>query len=494
MATPWITEQTDIWHDRDRLIRSLATARGRDRKAYQAAIDRLDREEELRAREAAQSRELGAQHANLQENIRARGETARQQALDREARARETAQYHADVVAGQKETRERENRQQMLALLPELPPDSPMRKQIVDSLLASGGLNTNTAPTTTNPADEQAKAFAAKQAAAGKGPPPTTQPAVAGPQTPAPATGEAQQPAPAGGGAPPYSPGAGLVAPTRNLVGTRWMAGTGGVSGGNNAQMIKYYDDGSSEVVPATSTGEESPTLGPVQRNVEAGRITGPLANQIPAGYDLNTNTGEMVPQSNMGTINGVPSDVAVARGAAKTGITPVYSSPRTWDLYQKTLAQAKDIAPFAGKPTVETGPGGLVKTGAEGAPVPKPAGVGEVGQPPGLPGVANEQQGFFGRLFAPAGLVGKTEPPSPGQTTQPTPVPVEAPGAPKTETLAGGLVGPTPAGKPVPALGITKFENAPLPTPAGTPPAYPTPPQLTPEEEERRRQLAIQQ
>lgn len=99
-----------------------------------------------------------------------------------------------------------------------------------------------------------------------------------------------------------------------------------------------------------------------------------------------------------------------------------------------------------------------------------------------GKPGLVTPSGGFIGGIsatqaakYSGGAAVPQNPPPNEAATAQPvsgyTP-PTTAFSQPNTPVAP--QPNPTPGVPPEPALGITKFENAPVPTPAGTPPAIP--------------------
>lgn len=346
-----------------------------------------------------------AARANLMENIRSREGIAREGAanraqsakldyLGRRERTQNLATAHQDTLRQQAIDERDKQFSRLMTAASFLPPGDPRAKQIQDYALQLAGV-----PAAAPAAPSAADAAIARTAAAGGMKPAatTTQGAAAASGGAAPPAGQAGVPptgAPPTQQAPTFSPGEGLTEPTPppKMIGYRWMAGTGGVSGGNDARMEKYYDDGSMEVVPASSIpGVERPTLAPVRRNVEGGLINPEFAKEtgIPPGYDFNFNTGRMVPQSDVGTINGVPSPQAVAQKGMQLGINPVYS-PAAMDVVDRARTQASDYASAGGgKPILDVGPKGFDIGGTSGTMVPKPAGVGELVPPEGAPQTA---------------------------------------------------------------------------------------------------------
>lgn len=368
---------TDVTHDPKWIAANYLNSHDPKQRAYgQALLENLYHERQFGEQAAGRMASIGAENRRADIAVRESRERTRQAHLDREARAQETAAYRKDVLDARSAAQKSEDQARLMAMLPEIQQTygkqgAAITKAIMDRFLASQGVNANVAA----PQTEADKAIQREGELKGKTP---VQPAgQAAPATPAPAAaGQPQQ-----GGAPMFAP-ANLTEgePPRRQIGYHWFAGTGGVSGGNNASMIKYYDDGSSEVVPASSIpGMEPPGLPPVRYNVEGGRINPQFAAEmgIPPGYDFNFNTGRIVPQSYEGTINGQPSSQAVAQAALRTGKNPVYS-PAAMSRLDAAKQQAADAAPYAGKPTVEVNPQGFVKTGAEGGPVPAPPGAGE--------------------------------------------------------------------------------------------------------------------
>jgi hypothetical protein len=212
---------------------------------------------------------------------------------------------------------------------------------------------------------------------------------------------------------------------------------------------------GQQDTRPVTSTG--------TQLNVNAGRV---FNSGAPAGMDVNTNTGEFIPQGREGTINGQPAGQAIAEGAVKTGIRP--ESPRgTTEL----AAMDKAGSAFVGGGGFPIGPvrrAEPVSTGLVSNPAPK-----ETGFPTPIESNAPKTPDWttgVGHIgFAPGSLAAQSTP-------QPNATP-----APGTQ-----FQGPLTA-----ASGFVGQPNAPLPTPAGTPPAMPPPPRMLTDEEKRQQQMA---
>ncbi len=194
---------------------------------------------------------------------------------------------------------------------------------------------------------------------------------------------------------------------------------------------------------PVTSpgTGVSAPFGQPaVQRNVDAGHVVGPLASTIPAGKDLNFNTGELVDKNHEGTINGQPASRALGEGALRTGISPE-SPAGIRGLAEATQNRALSMNNPAPNENMTANPV---------TPTWSPTQL--VGQPQTAPSVA------------------PTGPPS-----NPTP-------APGTQ-----FQGPVTA-----AASFVGQPNAPVAQPALTPPALPPVKRPTPDEE-RQRMLANQ-
>jgi hypothetical protein len=178
---------------------------------------------------------------------------------------------------------------------------------------------------------------------------------------------------------------------------------------------------------------------------------------------------GEVRPPGTVGYINGQPAGDVIAAGALKTGVTPQSESGRT------ALASrlSREGLPFFSKTTEPTG-------------VP-PAAAPTAGAIPPTPSL-NERLGGAGEALSkftdPLGTVVRAAGAgignlfSGGGANQI----VQGGGGPTPEPTPGG---PTPTGPFSGSIG--EITQGPLPTPAGTPPAIPTPPPVISEEEKRR-------
>lgn len=129
--------------------------------------------------------------------------------------------------------------------------------------------------------------------------------------------------------------------------------------------------------------------LPPVRRNVEGGQINPAFAAErgIPAGYDFNFNTGEYVPQSRVGMINGRPAIELNAENALRRGVSP--EDTRTREAYNLLAAQQ----PKPMLPVGETGRPDIGQpVGPVGRPIPQPAGMTDLVPPPMLLGQTLEK------------------------------------------------------------------------------------------------------
>lgn len=200
---------------------------------------------------------------------------------------------------------------------------------------------------------------------------------------------------------------------------------------------------------PQPTAPAQTGAPGGFQRNVDAGHVAGPLAAQIPAGKDLNFNTGELVDSNMEGTINGRPARTAVAEGALKMGVSPEDTKSR--ELYN-TMRSNPSLAANQPAPNENMTP----------SPVTP---------------------------WHPSQLVGANELATPPSTLgEPKLAANPVPGAQPNPA-------PTPGGTPEPSMfsGLaSNITTPPQPPPSTTPPAIP-PTQRPTQEEERRRLLANQ-
>lgn len=430
---------TDVTHDPRWIIDNYLAGShpAHTRATGEAMLANLQHQNQMSAQEAARLATIQGENTRAELARESTRQTARENELGRRQRNTEIAQARADSLKQrQVEDADREA-SRAAAMLPfiqsaygkDIAGAQAATRQLLNLVAGRSGVQLpGQAP---DPATEAVRKAATQM---GKT---TVQPAAGGTQAAATAAGGQTETT---GTAPTFSPGAGLTEPTapRNLVGTRWFGPTGGLQGGNNASMVKFYDDGTSETVPAGNIpGTEPAALPPVRRNVEGGQITPEFAKErgIPPGYDFNFSTGRMVPQGDLGTINGVPSAQAVAEGGVRLGINPVYS-PAAMDILDKARAQQKDyLAAGGGKPTIPEG--GATDLGT----VPKPPGVGDLNTTEaGQAGLFSGQggPGGVGAIVAPA----TTEPSQPTQVGAPpiknTPFFAEGPVAPPINPFIG--------------------------------------------------------
>jgi hypothetical protein len=425
--------QTDVMNDPN-YIRAMLQRNPHDplRQAAEKNLEYLQHQQTLQQSER-----------NLQENIAARRQTVEEGRADRAQRAGETAQYHQDQLNQRKaeqlqraaEAGDR-SAQRVLAALPFINimnygKDAPaIQKKILDQFLSQQGVPTTVTPTV------DATTQAAQRAAGALGKP-VAQPAGQAPTT-----------------APQQTPRSGIT-PLSAAPSTL-------------AALQGQPEAGAAQPTGAPQPAERPPTSadlfaqGKAQAQtqgtpyVEGGQVYGG-----PKGQDYNVSTGEWMPSSLQGTINGKPAGQAIAEGAVRTGITP---ESRTGLAALRQMSVERGIA--GGNPPPNE------------AMTPTPVGQPQVAQ--GAP---------------------PTEPP-PVLGGGPSPAGSLFSGGQGANALVGPQPNPTPAGTPAPSIvsqAATAFQNAPItePTPAETPPAQPTPQpsgptpeQLAAEEARRKQQL----
>jgi len=359
--------RTDVWSDPNYINAMLQHKNPVYREQAREAMTRLQHRDDMNFAAMQHAAQQAATRANLQETIRARQSAERDRQTEREERAKEVAGYRQDLMSQRQSEQADRQAEAMLRVIPFLQgKDAPaMTQQILAQYYQRMGITPPATPV--DPGAAAAARFAASQGQKVVNPP-GGQPATA-PTTPAVA------PVAAGGaaGGTPTTP----AAPQKQLTGYHWFAGTGGIMGGNNAQQINYYDDGSSEVVPATSTpGVQTLSAGPTmadlfRQGAEKGRaegtpyVEGGQVYNAPAGQSYNVSTGQWSPSNLVGTINGKPENVAVAEAALRTGKAPTYSSDATYNMYQAAKT-AQNVNPANLSANMIQGTGGqLPPTGA---------------------------------------------------------------------------------------------------------------------------------
>jgi hypothetical protein len=112
-----------------------------------------------------------------------------------------------------------------------------------------------------------------------------------------------------------------------HVVGYHWTAGTGGVSGGNDAGMIVHYSDGSSQWVPTNKPGEFPPSVQTTQSaqdallaRANAGLRANALNPNSPVGGIIpswNSPTGRNIDTSNPAQVGAATEAVKAFQGGA---------------------------------------------------------------------------------------------------------------------------------------------------------------------------------
>lgn len=369
----------------EQLNMMLRSPNKRDRDAAEAQLRYMQHQEQMGATRANLEESIAARMANQAEGRAARRQESGETRARLVQRDREIMQARQDALAQQKASAQDLKAQRVLAMLPilqqEAGTDKAKRAQITKSILDQyyqlTGVQNPLAGGAAGPTPGQQ----ALRNVAPKLGQPVAQPA-AGPAAGTP--GGPQFPAVGAAGGPAPAQPEGRFAP-----GSMY-----GDEGGEAPERGQAFG------VPA------------VQRNVEGGNIAGPLAQQVPAGYDLNINTGEYIPKGQEGTINGIPATQALVEGALRSGVAPIYS-PKAMATLDQLQQSARPGGGFAGKPTLPVGPRGLPDIGTPVKPTLEAGPEGFRGH-----GAGSSWEGG-GSQYSPSDLVNKPAPPYTGATSQ---------------------------------------------------------------------------
>lgn len=352
--------QTDVRHDPNWIINNYLGSRNPTQQAIgHAMLQNLEREQ--RDREMRQNLELqlGSREATAAEGRASRESIAHEGAAERASRERAIEQARTDSLAERQMEAKYKEYDALTDLSTKLPPNDPRQKQIQDRAASLMGFPAQGAAPQT-PA--QAALQRAGQAAG---------------ERVAPTQGAASAAGGIAAAAPPA--GAAGTPPTGTAPTGTFSPGT--LTQGGGAGVGTFADQARAAIEHGKATG--TPYL-------EAGQVF-----NAPRGYDYNVSTGQWIPSTTEGTINGIPASRALAEGALRSGVNPIYS-PKAMDLLEGMRAEGKALTE-AGlfKPTLPVGPTGLPATGTEvaGGPIPKPAGAGELVSPTGGVGGGGTQQ-----------------------------------------------------------------------------------------------------